>query len=67
MKWERMQKPLREGFQVFRQSWPEHTYVMVEDGHTSVYTDARPEGVEYTPTAADVAAVDWAATGLSGN
>lgn len=66
MKWERMQKPLREGFQVFRQSWPTGTYVVFEDARLTVCTDRVPEGFEYVPTRFDMSAEDWAATGRSG-
>jgi hypothetical protein len=62
-----MQKPLREGFQIFRQSWREDTYVMVEDGITVIFwSGGNPSGQEYRPNSDDLAADDWAATGLSG-
>lgn len=66
MKWERMQKPLREGMQVFRLSWPEDAYVMVEDGHTLFFSAMVPMGADFAPTYSDVEADDWAATGPSG-
>lgn len=72
MKWERMAKPLREGMQVFRVSWPEDQYVMTEfamvenERPVLLFTGEHPEGVPFEPTGADVAAEDWAATGPSG-
>lgn len=72
MKYERMAKPLREGMQIFRVSWPDSMYVMTEFGTVEnerpvlVYSAEHPEGVPFQPTDADLTADDWAATGPSG-
>lgn len=67
MKWERMQKPLRDGMQVFRVSWPDDQYLMVEDGEMKLFSADHPEGAHGSVSLAELDADDWAATGPSGN
>lgn len=66
MRWEQVQKPLREGFQVFRESWPENSYVMVEDNEMLLFSAEHPEGAWGSISLEELNADDWAATGPSG-
>lgn len=66
MKWERMQKPLRDGMQVFRMSWGEDQYLMREEGVLMFFSPDFPNGTLCLLDKAEADADDWAATGPSG-
>lgn len=67
MKWEKMQKPLREGMQVFRMSWGADQYMMVEGEELTYFSPAFPSGMVISVLDdTDLSADDWAATGPSG-
>lgn len=73
MKWSEMRKPLEQGFQAFRDEWPEDRYVeKTEGGKDQVFWENAGEfGVTYMeaafePSAEDLNATDWRATGPGG-
>lgn len=66
MQWVRMQQPLRQGQQVFRESWPDDRYIIVKDGELQMFSDEELSGVAVSLSSEDVGADDWMATGPSG-
>lgn len=64
-----MRKPLENGFQAFREEWPEDRYVEVtEGGRYQVFWESYEIYLEahFVPSEDDLNATDWRATGPGG-
>lgn len=69
MKWSEMQKPLKNGFQAFRDVWDEDRYLeMTEGGRIQLFWETGESYFEseFVPSTDDISATDWRATGPGG-